>query len=359
MQTRDITVNEQPLVDPLGELESLPRTVLFEGTTPLEAMPNLSKHCSGARLFVKRDDCTGLAFGGNKVRQIEFYLGEAVAQRADTILITGAVQSNFVRTAAAAARRLGMDIHIQQEERVAETNRQYRESGNVLIDKLLGATLHSYPSGEDEAGADRQLGVLAEDLRARGNNPYIIPLGPGHAPKGALGYVVAARELLNQIHESDLDVRQVLVGSGSGATHGGLLFGLKALGSRIAVVGVCVRRGADPQRDRIANTCAQLATLLGIENPVADSDIKLDDDFLAPGYGVPSQTVLDAIIIAARTEGLILDPVYTGKVMAGVIHHAGLATPDTTSIFLHTGGTPAVFAYQDILAAAAAGHSDE
>lgn len=342
----------------LGALGKCPRKILFEGITPLEFMPNLSKRCDGARLFVKRDDCTGLAFGGNKVRQIEFYLGEAVAQRADTILITGAVQSNFVRTAAAAARRLGMECHIQQEERVANTDQQYRESGNVLIDKLLGATLSSYPSGEDEAGADRQIGLLAEELRAQERNPYIIPLGPGHAPLGALGYVVAAQELLHQVNESGLEVDNVFVGSGSGATHGGLLFGLKALGSEIGVVGVCVRREAELQHDRIANTCAQIATLLGTGNPVADADVMVDDGFLAPGYGVPGQTVLDAIIIGARTEGLILDPVYTGKVMAGVIHHAKLAGPDTTNIFLHTGGTPAIFAYQDTLAAAAAAHAD-
>lgn len=354
MQIKERPSSEQPSPFELGALGTLPRTILFEGTTPLEAMPNLSAHCDGARLFVKRDDCTGLAFGGNKVRQIEFYLGEAVAQRADTILITGAVQSNFVRTAAAAACRLGMDCHIQQEERVAETDQHYRESGNVLIDKLLGATLSSYPSGEDEAGADRQIGLLAEELRTQGRNPYIIPLGPGHQPKGALGYVVAAHELLNQISESNLDVSQVFVGSGSGATHGGLLFGLKALGSRIGVVGVCVRREAELQQDRIRKTCEQIATLLGTENPVTDADIRLDDGFLAPGYGVPGQTVLDAIIVAARTEGLILDPVYTGKVMAGVIHHAKLAAPDTTNIFLHTGGSPAIFAYQDVLTTAAA-----
>ncbi|MGI9204742.1 MAG: D-cysteine desulfhydrase family protein [Woeseiaceae bacterium] len=341
----------------LGALGNIRRTILFDGVTPLEFMPNLSEHCGGARLFVKRDDCTGLTFGGNKVRQIEFYLGEAVAQRADTILITGAVQSNFVRTAAAAARQLGMECHIQQEERVANTDQQYRESGNVLIVKLLGATLSSYPSGEDEAGADRQVGLIADELRAQGRNPYIIPLGPGHAPLGALGYVVAAQELLHQVNESGLEVENVFVGSGSGATHGGLLFGLKTLGSKIGVIGVCVRREAELQRERIANTCAQIATLLGTENPVADADIKLDDGFLAPGYGVPGQSVLDAIMLAARTEGLILDPVYTGKVMAGTIHHAKLASPESSNIFLHTGGTPAIFAYQDTLAAAAVSHS--
>ncbi len=344
---------QQPSSQKLGALGSRPRKILFDGVTPLELMPNLTKHCGGAELFVKRDDCTGLAFGGNKVRQIEFYLGEALAQRADTILITGAVQSNFVRTAAAAARQLGMECHIQQEERVAKTDNVYRESGNVLVVKLLGATLSSYPCGEDEAGADRQVQKLADEMRAAGRNPYIIPLGPGHAPLGALGYVVAAQELLGQINAAGLQVDNVFVGSGSGATHGGLLFGLKALGSKIGVVGICVRREAKLQHERIASTCRQIATLLGKENLVTDADIKLDDEFLAPGYGIPGKTVLDAIMVAARTEGLILDPVYTGKVMAGAIQHAKRATPETTNIFLHTGGTPAIFAYQDMLATAA------
>lgn len=353
MQSEEKPSGIQSFSPKLGALESRPRTVLFNGITPLEFMPNLSKRCGGAKLYVKRDDCTGLAFGGNKVRQIEFYLGEAVAKRADTILITGAVQSNFVRTAAAAARQLGMECHIQQEDRVAKTDNDYRESGNVLIIKLLGATLSSYPSGEDEAGADRQVELLADEMRAEGRNPYIIPLGPAHAPLGALGYVVAAQELLNQVNEAGLKVDNVFLGSGSGATHGGLLYGLKALGSGIGVVGICVRRNAELQRERIANTCRQIAMLLGKENPVTDADIKLDDGFLAPGYGIPGEAVLDAIMLAARTEGLILDPVYTGKVMAGAIQHAKLATPDTTNIFLHTGGTPAIFAYQDMLAQAA------
>ena len=204
-------------------------------------MPNLTSHCNGARLFVKRDDNTGLAMGGNKVRQLEYYFGEALVQNADTVLITGAVQSNFVRLAAASARRLGMDIHIQLEERVDKDDVRYRESGNVLLDRMLGATLYSYPDGEDEAGADRRIGEIAEGLRKEGRKPYVIPLSPGHPPLGALGYVVAADELLAQIDERNLAIDEVFVASGSGATHSGLLYGLRALGSDIPVTGVCIR----------------------------------------------------------------------------------------------------------------------
>jgi D-cysteine desulfhydrase/L-cysteate sulfo-lyase len=315
-------------------------------------MPNLSRYCGGAQLFVKRDDCTGLAFGGNKVRQLEFYLGDAVAQRADTILITSAVQSNFVRTAAAAARKLGMTCHIQLEERVATDAPRYHDSGNVLIDKLLGATLHSYPDGEDEAGADRQLGEIAADLRKEGHRPYIIPLAPGHPPLGALGYIVAAKEIVGQCEESDLLIDEIVVGSGSGATHAGLLFGLKALGSNVRVIGSCVRRAADLQHGRIHETCKGIAALLDIESPVAEEDIQLTDAFLAPGYGELNEATSRAIVLGAQTEGLIIDPVYTGKTLAAAIDRAQNADPHSAILFLHTGGTPAIFAYQEKIEAA-------
>ena len=333
----------------LGCLASIPRQKLFSGRTALEPMPNLTEYCGGADLLVKRDDCTGLAFGGNKVRQLEFYLGAACAQKADTILITGAVQSNFVRMAAAGARKLGMTCHIQQEERVATDDPRYRDSGNVLIDKLLGATLHSYAQGEDESGADRRLEHISAELRAAGRRTYVIHLAPEHPPLGALGYVVAAREMLIQIKESGLSVNEIIVASGSGATHAGLLFGLRALGSTILITGVCVRRDATLQQVRIRETCDRIATLLEIDSDVTGGDINLIDDFLAPGYGIPNQATLSAIVLGAQKEALMLDPVYTGKVLAAVIHRAKLAATDSTFIFVHTGGSPALFAYQDTI----------
>ena len=331
----------------LGAIDSIPRRRLYSGRTSLETMPNLTQQLGGAQLFVKRDDCTGLAFGGNKARQLEFYLGEACVQNADTVLITGAVQSNFVRAAAAGARKLRMECHIQLEERVATDNPHYRNSGNVFIDKLLGATLYSYSEGEDESGADRRLEEIAAELQAQGRRTYIIPLAPGHPPLGALGYVVAAHELLGQIREMELEIDEILVGSGSGATQAGLLFGLRALGSPIRVTGICVRRDAELQRIRISATSARIASILHIESKVTNSDINLIDEFVAPGYGIPSSATLDAIILAAQTEGLMLDPVYTGKVFAAVIASAKSAAKSTTILFIHTGGTPALFAYQD------------
>ena len=331
----------------LGRIESLPRARLFTGPTPFEWMPNLTKHCGGANLFVKRDDCTGLAFGGNKTRQLEYYLGAAKAEKADTILITGAVQSNFVRSAAAGARRLGMTCHIQLEGRVATKAVQYHNSGNVLVDKLLGATIHSYPHGEDESGADSSLEEIAAELRDAGRRPYIFRLAPGNPPLGSLGYVIAAQELMRQIAEGKFFVDEIFVASGSGATHAGLLFGLRAMGSPIRVTGSCVRRDITAQRARISDTCNGIAELLEVESSVIDEDISLTDDFLAPGYGRLNEETSNAIVLGARTEALMLDPVYTGKAMAAMIQHASLANEGSGFVFLHTGGTPAIFAYQD------------
>jgi len=335
----------------LGRLDDLPRARLFSGTPPVEAMPNLEKTLdTSGNLFIKRDDCTELAFGGNKVRQLEFYLGEAVAQHADTILITGAVQSNFVRLAAAGARKLGMECHIQLEERVKKNNPDYHKSGNVFLDHLLGATMHSYPVGEDEYGADQQLQDIAKELSADGKVPYIIPLSPGHPPLGALGYVIAAREILEQLNEQKLDIDEIIVASGSGATHSGLLFGLRALGSNIKVTGICVRRAVLDQMPRITDRCQEISAMLDVENPVVNSDIILTDAFLAPGYGQAGKDCVDAIKLCARTEAIILDPTYTGKSMAGFINRAQSLNTDQSILFIHTGGSPAIFAYMDDLA---------
>jgi D-cysteine desulfhydrase/L-cysteate sulfo-lyase len=334
---------------PLGCLDELPRARLVHAPTPLEALPNLTARLGGASLFVKRDDCTGLAFGGNKVRQLEFYLGQAQARNADTVLITGAVQSNFVRLAAAAARKLGLEIHIQLEERVPKTDPAYRNSGNVLLDRLLGATLHGYPDGEDEAGADKRLREIAAELEAQGRRPYVIPLAPGHPPLGALGYVDAAREILAQAAAQELTFDEIVVSSGSGHTHGGLLFGLRALGCPARVTGICVRRPAAAQRPRIESRCREIAELLEVDPVVAEADVHLIDEFLAPGYGQLNPATVAAMEEAARREGLILDPVYTGKTFAGFLQRAREAGPGRNLLFIHSGGTPALFAYGESL----------
>ncbi len=329
----------------IGALDTLPRSALSQTPTALHKMPNLTAHFGTASLYIKRDDCTGLALGGNKARQLEFYLGQAEAEGADTIIITGAVQSNFTRMAAAAARKVGMDIHIQLEERVANDSEIYHRSGNLLLSRIYGATLHSYPHGEDEAGADKALEDIADTLRAKGQRPYVIHLAQGHAPLGALGYVVAAHELCQQGQQLD----EIIVASGSGATHAGLLFGLRALGNTTPVHGICVRRNAAAQAPRIVSRCQQIADLLKMENPVKPEDISLNDDMLPPGYGKMNAAVIEAITLTAQKEGILLDPVYTGKTMAGFLARARQAKPAQNLLFLHTGGQPALFGYEDDL----------
>ncbi|MDH5558472.1 MAG: pyridoxal-phosphate dependent enzyme, partial [Alphaproteobacteria bacterium] len=198
---------------------------------------------------------------------------------------------------------------------------------------------------------DRRVREIAAELKAAGRKPYVVPLAPGHKPLGALGYVVAAREILGQIAEQSLRIDEIVVASGSGSTHAGLLFGLRALGSDIRVTGVCVRREAAIQRQRIAGRCHDLAELLAVEPVVGDNDVIATDDFLAPGYGRLNEPTLRALDMAARHEALILDPVYTARTMAASIRRATETGPDHGIMFLHTGGTPGAFAYAESLTA--------
>ena len=192
---------------------------------------------------------------------------------------------------------------------------------------------------------DRRLREIAGELERRGRRPYVIPLSTGHRPLGALGYVVAAQEIMAQMEFDSVSFDEIVVPSGSGNTHAGLLFGLRALGCASRVTGVCVRRHATTQRDRIRWCCDEIADMLGIDSPVSNADIWLIDDFLAPGYGLANEATLGAIETAAQSEGLILDPVYSGKAMAGMLRRTGETSAETSLLFLHTGGAPAIFAY--------------
>jgi 1-aminocyclopropane-1-carboxylate deaminase/D-cysteine desulfhydrase-like pyridoxal-dependent ACC family enzyme len=225
----------------------------------------------------------------------------------------------------------------------------YRASGNVLLDRLLGATLHDYPIGEDEAGADARLEDIAADLRRRSRRPFVIHLGLGHPPLGALGYVAAAAELVGQLEERKLLLDEIVVASGSGHTHAGLLFGLRALGCRVPVTGACVRRGREEQTARIKDHCGRIAQMLEVDDPVGDDDVRLVDDFLAPGYGQLNPAMIDALKLTARREGLILDPVYTAKAMAAAFHRSKELGCGRSLLFVHTGGVPAVFGYESLL----------
>lgn len=334
----------------LSALDKFPRVRLGHAPTPLDPALALGGEL-GIELHIKRDDCTGLAFGGNKVRQLEFYVGAAVAEGADTLLITGAVQSNFVRLAAAAARTQGMDIHIQLEERVPDVDESYRASGNVLLDKLLGAHLTSFPVGEDESAADASLEARASELAESGRRPFVIHLGVDQPPLGALGYVVAAREFNEQAAAQGLAFDHVVLASGSALTHGGFLVGLRALGNDVPVTGICVRRGADQQLPRVLKRCREIAALIERDDCVGESDVVVNDSVLAPGYGQMNPATMSAMAMAARLEALMLDPVYTGKTMAGLVAlvREGTIRPGARVLFVHTGGLPALFGYEKSL----------
>jgi D-cysteine desulfhydrase/L-cysteate sulfo-lyase len=209
----------------------------------------------------------------------------------------------------------------------------------------LGATIHTYPKGEDEDGADANLKMIADELRSAGRQPYIIPLAPGHPPLGALGYVRAAEEILDQLGDLEDEIDHIFVASGSGSTHAGLLFGLRSLNWLKPVIGVCVRRNRALQHDRISNRCREVAELLDMDNPVTSEDIRITDETFAPGYGKLNDQTLEAIDLCARREGLLLDPVYTGKSMAACLKHVRNIEKSQSTLFIHTGGTPGLFGY--------------
>lgn len=320
-----------------------PQLKILENPTPLTFAPRLSETL-GVELFIKRDDLAGPSLGGNKTRQLEYYFGAALAEKADTILITGAVQSNFVRLTAAIARSQGMHCVVQLEDRVPGKSEGYRTSGNVLLSQLLGAEIIYYPEGEDEAGADDALHQKADALAAQGHRPYVIHLSEGHPPLGALGYVDAAREILDA--HSDFDV--FVVASGSGATHAGLLAGLRGAGSQARVIGSCVRRDKTAQEARIHRIIQHLKAFYKGAAMVDADDINIWDGAFAPGYGKLGAPARAAIATMANHEGLLLDPVYTAKSFAAIpaLVQTGDILKGSKVCFIHTGGLAALFAYE-------------
>ena len=335
----------------LPELKAYPTADLDLQCTSLDLLPRLGKRL-GIELFVKRDDTLPLAMGGNKVRQLEYYLGPAVRDGADTVLITGAVQSNFVRLCAAAARKLGWQAVVQLEDRVPKDDVIYNSSGNVLLNRLFGAEIHYFSEGEDEAAADANLDQMADDLRTKWRHPYVVHLGIDHPPLGGLGYARCAAECYAQFQELGVMPDHVVIPSGSGLTHAGFLVGARAVGWDVPIHGICVRRDAVQQHARITRRAAELGAMLGGIG-IKPDDIMVDDAVLSPGYGQMNEQVMAAISHAAQDEALLLDPVYTGRTMAGMISlvEKGLIKSDARVAFIHTGGLPSIFAYQtDIIA---------
>jgi len=333
------------------KLREFPSVPLCHQPTPLEFMPRMSESLGGPRLWIKRDDCTGLATGGNKTRKLEFLIADAIEKGADMVVTQGAVQSNHVRQTAAAACKYGLDCHALLERRVPDRADDYETTGNVLFDQMFGTSLEFRPAGLD---MNAEAMAVTEKLAAAGRKPYFIP-GGGSNEIGALGYVSCAFELLDQIKANNLDVGWIVLATGSAGTHAGMLAGLHAAGSTISVMGISVRQPKDKQIAAVHKlavlTAAQLTdTPLGVEKVI------VDDGYVGAGYGQPTQGTLDAINLIARREGLLFDPVYSGKGLAGMIGLAGqnFFESDKDVIFLHTGGAAALFAYGNQLAENAA-----
>jgi len=325
-------------------LADFPRIRLAHLPTPLEPLPHLSKALGGPSIWVKRDDCTGLGSGGNKTRKLEFLMAAAREQGADTVITPGAVQSNHASQTAAAAARLGMGCHLLLEDIAADADRDYRGSGNILLDRLFDAHLHKFPNGTD---LDLAAESLATELRKTGRAPYFIPVG-GSSALGALGYVVCALEIMDQAEEQQLSVDHVVLATGSGGTQAGLLAGLHLQGSDISVLGVCVSRSAEEQEKKVAMLCAESLGLLECKRPLTREAVRANGDYVGQGYGLPTRGMIKAVALAASCEGLLLDPVYTGKAMAGLVElvrHGGFKDGDNV-VFLHTGGSPTLFAYR-------------
>jgi len=327
-------------------LDRFPRVPLAHLPTPLEHLPRLSKHLGGPEIYVKRDDCTGLASGGNKTRKLEFSMAEALQQGADTIVTVGAVQSNHVRQTAAAAAKLGVKCEVLLEHRVTDPSEAYATSGNILLDKILGANLREYPGGTD---FDTALSDVAEEVRAAGGTPYIIPGGASNKV-GALGYVNCAIELLEQIDAQELDIAHIVTATGSAGTQGGLIVGLKAMQSDIPLLGIGVNIPREAQEEKVYQLACETAEYIGKPGCVTRDDVVANCDYVGDGYGVPTESMNEAVLMLARYEGLLFDPVYSGKGLAGMIdliRQGPLASGNI--VFLHTGGSAALFAYADQL----------
>jgi L-cysteate sulfo-lyase len=332
---------EENTLDAGTMLSHLPRVEIAHLPTPLEEMPRLSRALNGPRLFIKRDDQTGLATGGNKTRKLEFLVADALAQRATTLITTGALQSNHCRQTAAAAAKFGLHAVLVLSGEPPED-----WTGNLLVDTLLGATVH-WTQGREREEA---MAEVVEEERAAGRVPYVVPYGGSNAV-GATGYVMAMAELMGQLAERGLQVQRIVFASSSGGTQAGLVVGAKALGFAGRIEGISVDKTRRVLGEEVHRLAAKTAAHVGLRSTFTPMEFTIRDEYLGGGYGVMGDAEREAIRLVAQTEGILLDPVYTGRAMAGLIDlvHQEVYRPDENIVFWHTGGIPALFAYRDEL----------
>lgn len=330
-------------------LARFPRKRFAHLPTPLEPMENLSRLLGGPNLWIKRDDCTGLAGGGNKTRKLEFLMADAEAEGADTIITQGAVQSNHARQTAAIAARMGYHCHLLLENRTESQDPDFLGNGNVLLDEMYGAQLQRFAGGTD---MNEQMALLAERLKGEGRKPYIIP-GGGSNRVGALGYANAAIELVTQSNDMGLKVDHIVHATGSAGTQAGLVAGLTAVHAGIPVLGISVRAERAAQEENVYRLAAETADYIGSAAALTRADVVANSDYVGGGYGVPTEAMIEAVNLAARHESILLDPVYSGKGMAGLIDQVrqGAFQPNENVVFIHTGGAQALFGYRDLFSA--------
>lgn len=328
----------------MNNIDDMPRQSLGFFPTPLIELTRLSSRLNGPRLFMKRDDNTGLALGGNKTRKLEFIMGDAIQQGADTVITAGAIQSNHCRQTAAAAASLGLECHLV----LGGVEPEHRQ-GNLLLDTIFGCHIHW--AGEHRKGED--IPRIVEQLTTNGKKPYVIPYG-GSNELGAIAFVEAFNELESQRQMLDISLTHIIFASSSGATHAGLMLGNKILGSPYQIIGINIDKGEMdhvPFNQHIVALANSTAALINANCGFSEKDLILNADYVGEGYGVIGDLENDAIAITAQTEGILLDPVYTGRAMGGLLDmiSTGKLTSTDNVLFWHTGGAPALFAYANDL----------
>ncbi len=316
----------------------LPRIRLAHLPTPLEHLPRLSKQLGGPNIWIKRDDLTGPSFGGNKVRKLEFVMADAVNKGANVVITTGGVQSNHARATAAVASKLGLKaVLVLRGEEPSEVN------GNLLLDRFFGAEIRFFPVEREEI--PRIMEEVADELRKNGEKPYIIPLGASY-PIGAVGYANSVIEIYNQSKEIGLNIDWIVHAAGSGGTQAGLVYGIKMLRMDAKVLGISMGPDAESLRRASLEIIEGISSLLNVDVKVSTREVRVIDDY-AGEEGKISKEVVEAIKTLARTEGIMLDPVYTAKAMAGTIDliRNGFFDANENLLFIHSGGLPGLFAY--------------
>jgi 1-aminocyclopropane-1-carboxylate deaminase len=329
----------------LRALAPWPRFHLAQLPTPIQRAQNFGRHLSAGELWIKRDDLTGLAGGGNKTRKLEFLVGDALEQQSDTLVTVGALQSNHTRQTAAAAARAGLKCALLHCAWTRDAGPVYRLVGNLLLSSLMGAELYAdaiVRPVEDQGG----LAALGEHLRRKGQNPYIIPGGGSDHLLGGLGYVVCAAEIVAQAATLGISFDYVIHTTGSGSTQAGLLAGFAALNQSTRVIGISDDDETSIKRERVLRLANATLTEMGILERIAPTDVEIAVGDSSP-YGTADDTTVNAIQLLARTEGLIADPVYEGKAIRGLIGLAkeGRFSAGSRTLLLHLGGTPAIHAY--------------